>query len=134
MSKSDESGREVVFLGDNPEEAAKKIKGATTDSLSKIDINNPGQAGIRNLLQILALTTGKSPEEVSAEYNGHEQYGPLKSAVADAVSTFLTDFQRSLADVDVARLMSKLEADEKQMNETANATLYKVQQAVGLRT
>jgi tryptophanyl-tRNA synthetase len=63
MSKSDEHGRGVIFLGDTPEEAAKKIKSATTDSLSKIDFMNEEQAGIRNLLQILALIKGQGYAE-----------------------------------------------------------------------
>jgi tryptophanyl-tRNA synthetase len=133
MSKSDETGKGIIFLGDNPAEAAKKIKSATTDSLGKIDAANTEQAGIQNLLQILALTTGKSTEEISAEYNGQEQYGPLKTAVADAVSAFLSDFQAKLANVDEAQLLAKLESDEKQMNEVANAALLRVQKAVGLR-
>jgi tryptophanyl-tRNA synthetase len=133
MSKSDDTGKGVIFLGDQPGEAAKKIKSATTDSFGKIDTSNPEQAGIRNLLQILALTTGKTLDDVSAEYNGQEQYGPLKVAVADAVSSFLTDFQARLANVDETQLMAKIEADEKQMNEVANATLLRAQKAVGLR-
>ncbi len=133
MSKSDETGKGIIFLGDNPADAGKKIKSATTDSLGKIGINNQEQPGITNLLQILALTTGKSTDEVAQEYNGQEQYGPLKTAAADAVSAFLTGFQDRLAHVDDAQLTAKLEADEKQMNDIANATLLKVQQAVGLR-
>jgi len=133
MSKSDESGKGIIFLGDKPEEAAKKIKSAATDSLGKIDLVNQDQPGIKNLLQILALTSGKPLEEVVREYNGQEQYGPLKSAVADAVSDFLTGFQTRLAAVDDTQLMAKLESDEKQMNEVANDTLLKVQKAVGLR-
>jgi tryptophanyl-tRNA synthetase len=133
MSKSDESGKGIIFLGDKPEEAVKKIKSAATDSLGKIDLVNQDQPGIKNLLQILALTSGKPLEEVVREYNGQEQYGPLKSAVADAVSDFLTGFQTRLAAVDDAQLMAKLESDEKQMNEVANDTLLQVQKAVGLR-
>lgn len=132
MSKSDENGKGVIFLGDNPADAAKKIKSATTDSLGKIDLAQD-QPGIANLLQILALTSGKTMDEVSNQYNGQEQYGPLKNAVAEAVSAFLTDFQTRLAAVDNTQLMAKLEADEKQMNIVAGATLLKVQKAVGLR-
>lgn len=133
MSKSDESGKGIIFLGDEPGVAAKKIKSATTDSFGKIDAQNPEQAGIQNLLQILSLATGRALEEIRSEYDGQEQYGPLKSAVADAVSTFLTDFQTRLAAVDDAQLLAKLEADEAQMNKQANETLLKVQKAVGLR-
>lgn len=133
MSKSDETGKGIVFLGGNPAEAAKKIKSATTDSLGRIDVNNHKQAGIQNLLQILALTTGRPLEDVNAEYDGQEQYGPLKNAVADGVSGFLADFQTRLGQVDEAQLLAKLEADEKQMSAVANVTLLKVQKAVGLR-
>ncbi len=133
MSKSDESGKGIIFLGDNPAEAGKKIKSATTDSFGKIDINTQDQPGITNLLQILALTSGRPIDEVTREYNGQEQYGPLKVATADAVSAFLTDFQTRLAQVDDTQLTAKLAADEKQMNEIANATLLKVQKALGLR-
>ena len=133
MSKSDESGRGIIFLGDNPEDAAKKIKGATTDSLGRVDYHNQEQPGISNLLQIYTLVTGKSTNEVSDEFYGQEQYGPLKEAVANAVSKFLSDFQSRLSQVDEAKLLSKLESDEKQMNEVANTTLHNVQKAVGLR-
>jgi tryptophanyl-tRNA synthetase len=133
MSKSDETGKGVIFLSDTPESAAKKIRSATTDSLGKIDTADSEQTGIQNLLQILALTTGRALSEVQAEYHGQEQYGPLKTATADAVSAFLTTFQENLAKVDETELFTKLEADEARMNEQANATLLKVQKAVGLR-
>ncbi len=133
MSKSDDSGRGIIFLGDSPEDAANKIKGATTDSLGKIDAANKEQAGIQNLLQILALAKGVSYGEAAVPYQGQEMYGALKSAVAEAIGTFLNDFQQRLAAVDDAQLLAKLESDEKQMNEVANAMLLKVQKAVGLR-
>lgn len=133
MSKSDETGRGVIFLSDSPEAARKKIMSATTDSLNHIDYNPAEQPGIANLLTILALFSGRSLEEITNEYKGQEQYGPLKTAVSDAVATFLTDFQSKLAQVDEQTVLKKLESDEKLMNEQANATLLKVQKAVGLR-
>ncbi len=133
MSKSDESGKGIIFLGDAPEEAAKKIKGATTDSFGKIDLAKQDQPGITNLIQILALVQGKSTDEITASYDGQEQYGPLKIDVAEAVSSFLATFQSRLGHIDEATLITKLEQDEGMMNGMANATLHKVQKAVGLR-
>lgn len=133
MSKSDDTGKGVIFLGDEPEAAAKKIRSATTDSFEKIDLSAQDQPGIRNLLQILALASGRSLEEVTAEYTGQTQYGPLKTDTAVAISAFLADFQAKLTQVDEAALLAKLTADEAVMNEVANATLLRVQQAVGLR-
>jgi len=133
MSKSDDTGKGVIFLGDAPEIAAKKIKGATTDSFAMVDAQNQDQPGIYNLLQISALMRGKTINEVAKAYEGQTQYGELKTAVAAEVSEFLQAFQQRLADVDDAVLLAKLEADEKQMNEEANRTLAAVQRAVGLR-
>ncbi len=134
MSKSDESGRGIIFLGDSPDAAAKKIKSATTDSLSKIDFMNEEQVGIRNLLQILALIKGQGYAETAQPYQGSEMYGSLKTAVAEAVGLFLHNFRQRFAEVDEAQLMAKLAADEVQMNEVADATLRNVQKAIGLRS
>ena len=133
MSKSDDSGKGVLFLGDTPEVASKKVMSATTDSIGVINYDMEKQPGISNLLEMLSALTVKSLDEVTKEYQGQTQYGPLKQAVADAVSTFLTDFQNRLANIDQNQLLQKLESSERAMNEIANATLLKVQKAVGLR-
>ncbi|HWB39221.1 MAG TPA: tryptophan--tRNA ligase [Candidatus Saccharimonadales bacterium] len=128
MSKSDETGKGVIFMGDTPEIARKKIMSATTDSVGKVQVDPQNQPGVSNLLQILDLLGGNPNEFI-----GQEQYGPLKSAVADKVAEFLTDFQAKLANVDQAAIDAKLAESEAKMNEQANSTLLKVQRAVGLR-
>ena len=133
MSKSDETGKGVIFLGDDPDEAAKKIMGATTDSIGSINYNFEKQPGISNLLEILAALSGASLDEVIAEYQGRSQYGELKKQVAEVVKGFLVDFQTRLAKVDESQLVAKLEKSEMAINEIANETLLKVQKAVGLR-
>jgi tryptophanyl-tRNA synthetase len=133
MSKSDESGKGVIFMGDSPDEAAKKIMSATTDSLGSIHYDYTNQPGISNLLEIYALLNKQPIAEVAIEWEGKSSYGELKSSVAELVRTFLTDFQQRLAQVDEAVLQAKLERDEAAMNQTANATLLRAQKAVGLR-
>ncbi len=133
MSKSDESGKGIIFLGDSPEAAAKKIHSAATDSFGRIDVDSQDQPGIVNLMQILALATGNSYEDIKAHYTGQTQYGPLKIDAAVAISEFLHAFQDRLAAVDETMLTEKLRADEVKMNEIAKQTLLRVQKAVGLR-
>jgi len=128
MSKSDESGKGVIFMSDSPDEARKKIMSATTDSIGKVNRDPQQQPGLTNLLQIFELLGGNAEEFI-----GQEQYGPLKAAVADKVAEFLTGFQGRLAQVDQAAIQAKLTASEQLMNEQAAATLLQVQQAVGLR-
>jgi tryptophanyl-tRNA synthetase len=133
MSKSDMSDRGVIFLGDNPEAAAKKVNEATTDSIGAVHLDYEKQPGISNLLQIHALLSGETLQAVAEHHDGQESYGDLKKEVAEQVQDFLTAFQAKLAQVDERALLAKLEADEKTMNEVANATLLKAQKAVGLR-
>jgi tryptophanyl-tRNA synthetase len=133
MSKSDETGKGVIFMSDTPETAAKKVMSATTDSLNKIAFNAKEQPGITNLLQIMALLSGRDQQAVNAEWEGKERYGDFKKAVADVVSDFFRDFHDKIAQVDDHVIQAKLERSEVLMNETANATLLRVQKAVGLR-
>ena len=133
MSKSDESGKGVIFLNDSPETGARKVMSATTDSFGEINYDYEKQPGVSNLIDILAALSNKPVNEVTANYRGMSQYGPLKEAVADSVSKFLTDFQTRISKVDQNSLMDKLASSEQAMNNVANNTLQKVQKAVGLR-
>jgi tryptophanyl-tRNA synthetase len=129
MSKSDNSGKGIVFLGDNPDDAAQKIKSATTDSFTdgiKMDFDE--RPGVSNLVQIYSLLK-PGDESIKSAQN----YQELKDKVAGSVKDFLTDFQAKLTQVDKSKLLQKLESDEAAMSEIANATLLKVQKAVGLR-
>jgi tryptophanyl-tRNA synthetase len=133
MSKSDETGKGVIFMSDAPELATKKVMSAATDSLDKIAFDPKDQPGITNLLQIMALLSGRSQQEVNNEWIDKERYGDFKKAVAVVVSDFLQDFHTKLSQVDDAHIAAKLERSEALMNQTANATLLRAQKAVGLR-
>ena len=133
MSKSDESGKGIIFLSDDPKAAAKKIMGAATDSIGKINLNYETQPGISNLLQILALFTSEPLDNVVARYEGKTSYGDLKMAVAEATEAFLTEFQTNYSHVDMATVEAKLRGSESTMNQIANQTLQNVQKAIGIR-
>lgn len=133
MSKSDESGKGIIFLSEDPKAAAKKVMGATTDSVGSINLDYTNQPGISNLLQILALFTDQSLDNVVAKYQGQTSYGDLKKDVAEATEAFLTEFQANYQQVDMDALEAKLKVSEAKMNEIANATLLKVQTSLGLR-
>lgn len=138
MSKSDDSGKGVIFLGDDPQAAHKKIMSATTDSLGKVQYDRENQPGISNLLEILTLVRQDGGKDVSLEqtineYTGMERYGDFKRIVADEVAEFLANFQARLAAVDEEAIERKLESSERDMNLVANETLRRVQTAVGLR-
>lgn len=134
MSKSDETGKGIIFLGDKPEAAAKKVMSAPTDSLGIINYDPSNQPGIANLLEISALLSGDTLAAVTKDWQGKNSYGAFKKHVGDQVEEFLTVFQQKLSEVDDKALQAKLTADEAKMNKVANETLLKVQKAVGLRS
>jgi tryptophanyl-tRNA synthetase len=133
MSKSDETGKGVIFLTDTPEIATKKIMSAATDSFGVVKYDMKERPGVTNLLQMLALLCGKSQQEVNTEWEGKTMYGDLKEAVAEVVADFLRDFQARLASVDEQELLTKLEKSEAAMLAIAGDTLLRAQKAVGLR-
>ena len=138
MSKSDETGRGVIFLGDAPEVARKKIMSAATDSVGKVNYDKDAQPGISNLLEILTLVrqaNGRETtlEQIISEFTGLERYGEFKKIVADEMVEFLANFQARLAQVNDDTILRKLESSEITANQTANQTLLRVQKAIGLR-
>lgn len=133
MSKSSTDDKSKILLIDRPEDAAKKIMSATTDSVGSIHFDWDKQPGITSLLQILAMLTGESQTSVNAKWEGITSYGDFKKSVAEAVSSFLTEFQTKLNSITDELLISKLEASERILTPIANETLLKAQQAVGLR-
>jgi len=133
MSKSDESGKGVIFLFDDAEIAMKKIMAATTDDLAKVRYDKANQPGISNLLELLALLRNTTLSSVVAEFDGTDRYGYFKKVVANEVATFLIEFQRNVDAVDETAVLQKLQRSEADMNSVANETLQRVHRAVGLR-
>ena len=133
MSKSDTSGKGIIFLNDTSEEARKKIMSATTDSRGLVVYDPKLRPGLSNLIDILALLENTGPKEVAKRYDGQTMYGPLKEELATKMVYFLNDFQAKLTKVDDDKLLKKLEESERALNVTANETLLRVQKAVGLR-
>lgn len=128
MSKSDDTGKGVIFLTDTPESAKKKIMSATTDSYEDIQHDYQTRPGVSNLLDILELFGGHK-----SQFIGQKQYGPLKTAVAEAVCGFLGEHQQRVADITPESVAEALQQGESAVSPVANQTLQRVQQELGLR-
>lgn len=133
MSKSINDPAGTILMTDNPDDAAKKVMSATTDSLATINYDWQNQPGVTNLLTILALLTKRSQKEVNQEWIGNNQYGNLKKVVAQEIKHTLEQIQSKIADIHNNEVEQKLVKSEKDMNSLANAKLLSVQKAVGLR-
>lgn len=91
------------------------------------------QPGVTNLLKIQSLLSGRSQDDINAEWVGCERYGDLKTSVADTVEEFLTNFHLKYKSITDEELIYKLEKSEEKMRKIAGETLLRVQKAVGLR-
>lgn len=95
MSKSDPNPKGFVTVFDSPDVIAKRIKSAVTDSEACVRYAE-GKDGVNNLMSIYSCCTGKTNEEIEAEFAG-KGYGDFKSAVADAVIAELAPIQEAYA-------------------------------------
>ena len=86
MSKSDPNPKSFISMMDDFKVIEKKIKSAVTDSEGVIEYrpDDEAKAGINNLLSIMAVMTGSTPEAVARDFDG-QGYGAFKTAVAEAV-------------------------------------------------
>lgn len=100
MSKSDENVNGCVFILDDKDTILRKFKRAVTDSDTVVRYGE-GKEGINNLMTIYGVVTGKTMDEITAEFAG-KGYGDFKLAVGEAVADHLepvrSEFARLIAD------------------------------------
>lgn len=130
MSKSDENPNASIFLLDDPDTIAKKIKRAVTDSGTTI-VFDESRPAIHNLLTIYHLMTGKSANEIEVHFEG-KGYGHLKTELAEAVVEFMKPFQERVKDFDDAHLNEILKRGAEKARVIARATLDDVYEKMGI--
>ncbi len=132
MSKSIPEG--CIFLMEKPEDIQRKFKRAITDSDTEncVRYDPANKPGVANLMSIYSAVTGKSFEEIEAEFAG-QGYGKFKPAVGDAVIDTLTPIREEATRIlkDKAYLESVYKAGAEKASYVANKTLRKVYKKVG---
>lgn len=132
MSKSVPGG--CVFLLDPPKKMAKKIKSAVTDSETEVRFDPVNKPGVSNLISILAAATGRTLQDVEAEFGGG-MYGPLKVAAADAVVAVAEPIAARTKELldDPAELDRLMDLGGQRAREAAQPTVDAVYSAMGLQ-
>ena len=132
MSKSDKDPNGCVYMLEKPEDIMRKFKKAVTDSEACVRYDPENKPGVSNLMQIYAVTTGRSFEEIEREFAGHG-YGDFKAAVGESVVEMLRpireETERMLSDK--AYLQSVYRAGAEKAARVANRTLGKVYKKIG---
>ena len=132
MSTTGGSPQGTVYVLDEPQAVARKIRSAVTDSGSEVR-RAPDKAGISNLIEILAAVRGSRPEEIEREFDG-SGYGAFKQTVADAVVEYLTPVRERYEQIraDEPGLERTLAAGSEKARGIASQTLSEVRRVMGV--
>jgi tryptophanyl-tRNA synthetase len=132
MSTTGGTPEGTVLVLDEPATIEKKIKRAVTDSGSEI-VRGPDKPGVTNLIDILAVARGTTPQAVEQDMRSARGYGDLKAATAQAVVEMLAPVRERYADLraDVPRLDAILAEGAEKAAEMARETLTDVRAVMG---
>jgi tryptophanyl-tRNA synthetase len=132
MSTTGGTPEGTVLVLDEPATVERKIKRAVTDSGTDIS-RAPDKPGVTNLIDILAVARGTSPEAVEKEMRGARGYGDLKTANARAVVEMLAPVRERYAELrgDEQRLEAILAEGAEKARAMASETLGDVRAAMG---
>ena len=131
MSKSDANVNAWVAILDKPEDIMRKFKKAVTDSENKVCVGE-GRDGINNLIGIYSAITGKTADEVAAEFE-NKGYGDFKTAVGEAVVEELRPVREryNMLMKDQAYLMEMAAKGAETASRIADRTLHKAMKKCG---
>lgn len=132
MSKSDPSELSRINLLDPPEAIAKKIKKCKTDPMRGLEFDNPERPECNNLLGLYALLSGQTKDKVAIAC-AEMGWGQFKPLLTDTVIAALEPIQTKYHEItaDKAFLDHVLKTGQEKADIVANATLKRVQDALG---
>lgn len=132
MSKSATSEYNYIGLLDDPELIAKKIKKAVTGSGSEVKYSDDEPA-LKNLINIFSAFSGKTPQEIVAEYAG-KGYADFKEGLTKAVLDFIIPFQERFNAIDDKKVLDILREGAEKVRPLAEKKIKEVKEKVGFIT
>jgi len=131
MSTTGGTAQGTVLMLDEPDVIRKKVRSAMTDSGREVR-RGPGKEGIENLISILSVTTGETPDAIEASYDG-KGYGDFKSDVAEAVVELVGPIQARYRELraDPAELQRLLTVGADKAQASSAPTLERMYERMG---
>ncbi len=131
MSKSDSNQNAFISMLDDPDTIRRKFRRAVTDSEAKV-CRREDKPGVSNLMEIYGAVTGRTFEQIEAEFDGRG-YGDFKSAVGEAVAETLSPIQDRFHTYmgDKAQLDALMKEEAEKAAAIARRTLDKVKKKMG---
>lgn len=137
MSKSENEDTGRVLVMDTPETIMRQFKRAITDSDTEncVHYDKENKPGVSNLMTIYSACTGKSYQEIEAEFAGCG-YGKFKPAVGETVVETLRPIREEATRImkDKAYLEQVYRDGAEKAGYVAEKTLRKVYKKVGFVT
>ncbi|HEV2591305.1 MAG TPA: tryptophan--tRNA ligase [Gaiellaceae bacterium] len=135
MSTTGGTPQGTVLMLDEPDTIRKKFKTAVTDSGREIAYTPGEKPGVSNLIEILAVATGRAIPEVQDAYDG-KGYGDLKADTAEAVVELLRPVQERYRELrnDDAELKRLLRVGADKARAMAQPTLNQMYERMGFVT
>ena len=132
MSKSDPEDTYIAIL-DKPDVIRKKLRRAVTDCDNTVVFDPENKPGVANLMSIMSALSGRTMDEISADYNG-QGYGKFKDAVADCVISVLEPIQNEYDRIsaDKAYLQQVMDSGRERASAIAHKTMLKVRKKLGI--
>jgi len=134
MSKSSTHAGHAVRIDDEDGQIMKAFKRSVTDSGREIVFSDdPEKAGVNNLLGIYRAITGKSRDDVLADFAGARGYGDLKVRVAEVVIEVLSPIRGRYRDLieDTAELDRLMAVGAERAAERSEAKLARIKERMG---
>jgi tryptophanyl-tRNA synthetase len=131
MGKTGSSEQGTVRLLDEPDVVIKKFKTAVTDSGREVR-RADDKPGVSNLIDIMSVATGSTPEAIEAEY-GDAGYGTFKVAVGEAVVALIEPIRTRYTELraDEGELLRLLALGAEKARATSAPTLGRMYEAMG---
>jgi tryptophanyl-tRNA synthetase len=131
MSKSVNSPLGTILLFDDDADIVRKVKKAVTDTDGEVRYDPKAKPGLSNLLELLAVSTGRNPVDVAGDYT---RYGDLKNDVAEALVELLRPVRqrREALAADPGAVSALLSVGAEKAGAIASATYQRAADAIGL--
>jgi tryptophanyl-tRNA synthetase len=131
--KMSKSRGNAILLKMTPDETAKLIKGAKTDSDRNITYDPQKRPEVANLLRLVAICTGESPEAI-AQRIGDGGGGKLKALLTEALNSHLAPIRERRARYanDPSYVQQVLARGVQRAREEAIRTLDEVRKAMNM--
>lgn len=133
-TKMSKSRGNAIALAATPDETARLIRRATTDTDRTITYEPERRPGVSGLLALAALCLDRTPQDIAAEI-GTAGAARLKNLVTEAVNEYFAPLRARRAELaaDPAVVRTILRDGNTRANELAHATLREVRAAMGMR-